>query len=67
MVTLLEMPRGGEWLVLLAVVVLLFGPTKLPGLVRQLGRAKKIWDNEISNKQEPKATIEPPTPTDPQT
>jgi len=47
-ISLLELPRGGEWLVILAVVVLLFGPAKLPALVRQLGRSKKIWDEEIA-------------------
>jgi sec-independent protein translocase protein TatA len=41
------MPRGGEWLVILAIVVLLFGSAKLPALVKQLGRSKKIWEEEV--------------------
>jgi sec-independent protein translocase protein TatA len=28
--------------------VLLFGSTKLPALVRQLGKSKKIWEEEVS-------------------
>ncbi|HZX03397.1 twin-arginine translocase TatA/TatE family subunit [Kribbella sp.] len=47
MIDLFGMPRGEEWIVLLVVVILIFGPTKLPGLVRQLGRAKKTWDEEF--------------------
>ncbi|WP_427892181.1 twin-arginine translocase TatA/TatE family subunit [Kribbella sp. GL6] len=51
MLDLLGMPRGEEWLVLLVVVLLLFGPTKLPGLVRQLARTKKVWDEEITGRR----------------
>ena len=47
MVTLLGMPQGAEWLVILAIVVLLFGSAKLPALVRQLGKSKKIWEEEV--------------------
>jgi sec-independent protein translocase protein TatA len=47
MVSLLGMPQGAEWLVILAIVVLLFGSAKLPTLVRQLGRSKKIWEEEV--------------------
>ncbi|TWD81712.1 sec-independent protein translocase protein TatA [Kribbella amoyensis] len=46
MTGLIALPEGGEWLVVLAIVVLLFGPAKLPGLVRQLARSKKVWDDE---------------------
>lgn len=45
--TLLTMPSGAEWLIVLAIVVLLFGSTKLPTLVRQLGKSKKIWEEEV--------------------
>ncbi|WP_405059592.1 twin-arginine translocase TatA/TatE family subunit [Kribbella sp. NBC_01505] len=47
MLTLLGMPQGAEWLVILGIVVLLFGSTKLPTLVRQLGKSKKIWEDEV--------------------
>ena len=52
MVTLLGMPQGAEWLVILAIVVLLFGSAKLPALVRQLGKSKKIWEEEVGPGQE---------------
>ena len=47
MLALLGMPQGAEWLVILAIVVLLFGSAKLPALVRQLGKSKKIWEEEV--------------------
>ncbi|HEY3558887.1 MAG TPA: twin-arginine translocase TatA/TatE family subunit [Kribbella sp.] len=58
MIGLLGMPRGEEWIVLFVVVLLLFGPTKLPGLVRQFARAKKTWDEEIAPGRK-SASIEP--------
>jgi sec-independent protein translocase protein TatA len=39
MVPLLAMPEGGEWIVLLVIVVLLFGTKKLPELARNSARA----------------------------
>jgi sec-independent protein translocase protein TatA len=47
MVPELGMPQGAEWLVILAIVVLLFGSAKLPALVKQLGKSKKIWEEEV--------------------
>jgi sec-independent protein translocase protein TatA len=41
------MPQGAEWLIILAIVVLLFGSAKLPALVKQLGKSKKIWEEEV--------------------
>ena len=34
---LLQMPGGGEWIVILLVVVLLFGGAKIPQLMKGLG------------------------------
>ena len=39
MVPLLELPQGGEWFVILVIVVLLFGAKKLPELSRNAARA----------------------------
>lgn len=47
MTPLIGMPQGAEWLIILAIVVLLFGSAKLPALVRQLGKSKKIWEEEV--------------------
>jgi sec-independent protein translocase protein TatA len=51
MTPLLGMPQGAEWLVILAIVVLLFGSAKLPTLVKQLGKSKKIWEEEVGPKK----------------
>ncbi|WP_405060203.1 twin-arginine translocase TatA/TatE family subunit [Kribbella sp. NBC_01505] len=50
MIPYLGMPQGGEWLVILAIVILLFGSAKLPSLVRQLAKSKKIWEEEVITK-----------------
>lgn len=44
---LVGMPQGAEWIIILVIVLLLFGSAKLPQLVRQLGRSKKIWEEEV--------------------
>ncbi|GAB3950839.1 hypothetical protein GCM10029976_086220 [Kribbella albertanoniae] len=63
MYPLITMPSGAEWLVVLAIVVLLFGSTKLPALVRQLGKSKKIWEEEVGpRKKDAELTEEASTP-----
>lgn len=60
---LITMPSGAEWLVVLAIVVLLFGSTKLPALVRQLGKSKKIWEEEVGpRKKDAELTEQASTP-----
>lgn len=59
---LLGMPQGAEWLVILAIVVLLFGSAKLPALVKQLGKSKKIWEEEIGPKKKEGELTEGDTP-----
>ena len=38
---LIGMPGGPEWLIILAIVLLLFGGKKLPGLMKGLGKGIK--------------------------
>ncbi len=58
MTPLLGMPQGAEWLVILAIVVLLFGSAKLPALVKQLGKSKKIWEEEVGPKKKDRELTE---------
>lgn len=46
---MIGMPQGAEWLVILAIVVLVFGAAKLPELARSSGQALKIFKDETKN------------------
>ncbi|WP_082624349.1 Sec-independent protein translocase subunit TatA [Nocardioides sp. Soil805] len=70
---LFGMPQGAEWLVILAIVVLVFGAAKLPELARGTGQALRIFktetkglrDDEKDQPAPPATTAElPPTHTD---
>ena len=43
---MIGMPQGFEWLIILAVVVLVFGAAKLPDLARGTGQALRIFKAE---------------------
>ena len=65
MVPLLELPQGGEWIVILVIVVLLFGAKRLPELTRNAARAvnefKKANDSDDDKPEvEPKPADEEP-------
>lgn len=57
------MPQGAEWLVILAIVVLVFGAAKLPDLARSSGQALRIFKTETKGLRdgdkddEPEGTI----------
>jgi TatA/E family protein of Tat protein translocase len=51
----LGLPSGGEWFYILLVVLLLFGPKKLPDLARSIGKsigefrkAKTDFEREVN-------------------
>jgi sec-independent protein translocase protein TatA len=44
---------GWHALVLLVIVVLLFGATKLPGLAKSVGQSMKIFKNEVKPEEKP--------------
>ncbi|UUZ59105.1 Sec-independent protein translocase subunit TatA [Nocardioides sp. B-3] len=68
---LIGLPQGAEWLVILAIVILVFGAAKLPELARGTGRALRIFKTETKglrddddDKAAPTAPSElPPTST----
>ncbi|WP_082550443.1 MULTISPECIES: twin-arginine translocase TatA/TatE family subunit [Nocardioides] len=54
------MPQGLEWLVILAIVVLVFGAAKLPDLARSSGQALRIFKTETKGlRDEDDATTTP--------
>ena len=42
-------PQGVEWLILLAIILLLFGARRLPDLARSVGRSMKIFRSEVKD------------------
>lgn len=40
-------PNGFEWLIMLAIVVILFGATKLPQIAKGLGESIRIFKKEV--------------------
>jgi sec-independent protein translocase protein TatA len=49
---LLWLPSGAEWLPILLVVLLLFGATKVPQLMRGLGEGVREFKKAINNDDE---------------
>ena len=49
---MLGMPQGAEWIVILAIVILVFGAAKLPDLARSTGQALKIFKSETKGLME---------------
>lgn len=39
--------NGFEWLIILAIVIILFGATKLPAIAKGLGESVRIFKKEI--------------------
>jgi sec-independent protein translocase protein TatA len=64
MVSLLALPEGGEWVVILVIVVLLFGAKKLPELTRNAARAMVEFKKVTNGEDDDKPQVEP-KPADP--
>jgi sec-independent protein translocase protein TatA len=66
MSALLALPEGGEWIVILVIVVLVFGANKLPELTRNAARAmnefKKVTAKDAPDETSPDAADEPAKP-----
>jgi sec-independent protein translocase protein TatA len=65
---LIGMPQGAEWLVILAIVVLVFGAAKLPDLARGTGQALRIFKAEtkgLRDDDDGKDEATPPPPPTP--
>ena len=61
---LIGMPQGAEWIVILAIVILVFGAAKLPDLARGTGQALRIFKNETKGlRDDDDATKPTPEPT----
>jgi sec-independent protein translocase protein TatA len=61
MVPLLELPQGGEWIVILVIVVLLFGAKKLPELTKNAARAMNEFNKARNEDEKPAVETAPET------
>lgn len=52
-------PQGWEWLIILAIVLVLFGAARLPALARSVGSSMRIFRSEVK-----KGEDEPPASGD---
>jgi sec-independent protein translocase protein TatA len=65
MASLLALPEGGEWIVLLVIVVLIFGANKLPDLTRNAAKAL-VEFRKLSDKPDPVEPHQTPEQDKPQ-
>ena len=49
---MLGLPRGAEWIIILVIVILLFGPGRIGKIAGELGRSIKSFREGLSNKEE---------------
>ncbi len=49
---MLGLPRGMEWIVILVIVILLFGPGRIGKIAGELGRGIKNFREGLGNKDE---------------
>ena len=45
----MRFPQGMEWVILLLIVLLLFGASRLPDLARGVGKSLKIFKSEVKD------------------
>jgi len=48
---MLGLPRGAEWIVILVIVVLLFGPGRIGKIAGELGRSIKDFREGLGSKE----------------
>ena len=49
---MLGLPRGAEWIIILVIVVLLFGPGRIGKIAGELGRSIKSFRDGLGTKEE---------------
>jgi sec-independent protein translocase protein TatA len=49
---MLGLPRGSEWIIILVIVILLFGPGRIGKIASELGRSIKSFREGLGNKEE---------------
>lgn len=55
---MLGLPRGAEWIVILIIVLLLFGPGRIGRIAGELGKGIKAFRDGLGSKEENKDSTE---------
>ena len=61
----MRLPAGAEWIIILVIVLLLFGASRLPGLAQSVGKSMRIFRSEVKDPSKdaaPAATGDPANP-----
>jgi sec-independent protein translocase protein TatA len=59
--------QGWEWIIILAIVLLLWGAPKLPGLAKSLAQSLRIFKKEIGTEGQAKSSeVKPESETKPE-
>ena len=53
---MLGLPRGAEWIIILLIVVLLFGPGRIGKIASELGKGIKSFRDGLGKEQEESKT-----------
>jgi len=53
---MLGLPRGAEWIVILIIVLLLFGPGRIGKIAGELGKGMKSFRDGLSSEDDEKDT-----------
>ncbi len=62
---LIGMPSGAEWLIVLAIIILVFGAAKLPDLARATGQSLRIFKSETKGLRDDDDDEKPAKPAGP--
>lgn len=49
---MLGLPRGAEWIIILVIVILLFGPGRIGKIASEIGRSIKSFREGLGSKEE---------------
>lgn len=49
---MMGLPRGAEWIIILVIVILLFGPGRIGKIASELGRSIKSFREGLGPKEE---------------
>jgi sec-independent protein translocase protein TatA len=49
---MLGLPRGAEWIIILVIVILLFGPGRIGKIASEIGRSIKSFREGLGSKDE---------------